>query len=58
MVMEKEVCKTMCAAAVQLLANHILEDYCAYSPFHLFWRQGSFWRAIASSVYAAAVGSA
>ena len=45
-------------AAVQLLADHILEDYCTYSPFHLFWRQKSFRRAIASSVHAGAVGSA
>ena len=25
-------------AAVQLLANHIVEDYGTYSPSHLFWR--------------------
>ena len=36
----------------------LLEDYCAYSPSHLFWRQRSFRRAIASTVHAAAVGSA
>ena len=48
--------KKTCTVAV--LANHILEDYCTYSPFHLFWRQRSFRRAIASSVHAAAVGSA
>ena len=45
-------------AAVQLLADHILEDYCTYSPSHLFWRQKSFRRAIASSIHAGAVGSA
>ena len=45
-------------SAVQLLANHTLEDYCTYSPSHLFWRQRSFRRAIASSVHAVAVGSA
>ena len=38
--------------------SYILEDYCTYSPSHLFWRQRSFRRAIASSVHAAAVGSA
>ena len=56
MVMEdkNKVRKKTCAVAV--LANHILEDYCTYSPSHLFWRQRSFRRAIASSVHAAAVG--
>ena len=37
-------------AAVQLLANHILEDYCTHIPSNLFWRQRTFRRAIASSV--------
>ena len=31
---------------------------CTHSPSHRFWRQRSFRRAIASSVHAAAVGSA
>ena len=45
-------------AAVQLLANHILEDYYTYNPSHIFSHQISFRRAIASSVHAAAVGAA
>ena len=45
-------------SAVAVLANYILEDYFTYSPSHLFWRQRSFRRAIASSVHAVAVGFA
>ena len=45
-------------AVVQLLANHMLKDYCTYSSSHIFWGQRSFQRAIAGSVHAAAMGSA